>query len=265
LKRFETTVEKLRRFKSRLSSIEDIAGCRVVLPTIGEKHHLAELVTQEWSTVRTRDYQTKPRDGYRALHVVVRAHGRPVEVQLRTELEDRWANTAEALADVVDPEIKYGGGPALVHDVLGRASEMFAVFDEAIAVDSRFRGALRAVRGDPEKIQALRTTEAGLDARALAMHGYLMKNLLAGAVTFAGLLEQLEHESVATSEAVVARIRSSFTESLGVVSGLADSIALLTGRLEAVASSGSAPDEDASPYRELLASLRDLEARRGSA
>ena len=265
LKRFETTVDKLRRFRSRLSSIEDIAGCRVVLPTIGEKQRLAELVTQEWSVVRTRDYQARPRDGYRALHLVVRAHGRPVEVQLRTELEDRWANTAEALADVVDPDIKYGGGPALVRDVLGRASEMFAVFDGAIALDLRFRGALLAVRDDPGKMTALRTTEAGLDARAGAMHAYLMKNLLEGAVTFVALFEHLEEESVATSEVVVARIRSSVTEALGSVSGLADSIALLTGRLEAVASSGSAPDGDAPPYRELLASLRDLEARRGSA
>ncbi len=77
LKRFETTVEKLRRHKSRLSSIEDIAGCRVVVPTTRDKHELLALVTRRWEVVRKRDYQAEPRGGYRALHVVVRSHGHP--------------------------------------------------------------------------------------------------------------------------------------------------------------------------------------------
>ena len=130
LKRFETIVEKLRRMTTRLSGIEDIAGCRVVLPTMREQHEMFARIRAELEVVRDRDYQTAPRDGYRALHVVVRAQGRPVEVQVRTELEDQWANASERLAGRIDPDIKYGGGPPYVRAVLDRASDACGRIDE---------------------------------------------------------------------------------------------------------------------------------------
>ena len=129
LKRFETIVEKLRRMTTRLSGIEDIAGCRVVLPTMREQHEVLARVRAELEVVRERDYQTAPRDGYRALHVVVRAQGRPVEVQLRTELEDMWANLSERLAHAYDPDIKYGGGPADIRGALDALSRAMGEFD----------------------------------------------------------------------------------------------------------------------------------------
>ena len=110
LKRFETTVEKLRRSTSDLSRLEDIAGCRVVLPTMVEQRQVLYRIRGAWEVMRERDYQTTPRDGYRALHIVVSVQGRPVEVQVRTLWEDMWANASEALANNLDPEIKYGGG-----------------------------------------------------------------------------------------------------------------------------------------------------------
>ena len=103
LKRFETTVEKLRRLTSDLARLEDIAGCRVVVPTMREQRDILGLIRQEFKIIRERDYQAEPRDGYRALHVVVHSQGKAVEVQLRTELEDQWANTVERLADRLRP------------------------------------------------------------------------------------------------------------------------------------------------------------------
>ena len=118
LKRFETVVEKLRRSTSDLSRLEDIAGCRVVLPTMVEQRQVLDRIRGAWEVMRERDYQTTPRDGYRAIHIVVRAQGRPVEVQVRTlRLEDLWANASEALANNLDPEIKYGGGPSAAREV----------------------------------------------------------------------------------------------------------------------------------------------------
>ena len=73
LKRFETVVEKLRRRTNDLSRLEDIAGCRVILPTMVEQHQTRNRIRESWDIVRERDYQTTPRDGYRALHIVVRA------------------------------------------------------------------------------------------------------------------------------------------------------------------------------------------------
>ena len=133
LKRFETTVEKLRRSRTDLSRLEDIAGCRVVLPTMIEQRQVFDRIRGAWEVMRERDYQTAPRDGYRALHIVVRAHGRPVEVQVRTLLEDAWANASEALARSVDPEIKYGGGPSAAREILENASLICDGLDARLA------------------------------------------------------------------------------------------------------------------------------------
>lgn len=131
LKRFETVVEKLRRSTSDLSRLEDIAGCRVVLPTMTEQPQVLDSIRSTWEVIRERDYQTSPRDGYRARHIVVGAQGRPVEVQVRTLWEDMWANASEALAKSVDPEIKYGGGPSEARKVLDDASMLCAGLDAA--------------------------------------------------------------------------------------------------------------------------------------
>ncbi len=129
LKRFETVVKKLRRGTSDLSRLEDIAGCRVV-PTMREQHQVLDRIRSGWEMVRERDYRTSPRDGYRAIHIVVRAQGRPVEVQVRTELEDLWANVSEALAERLDPEIKYGGGPTGIRQLLGGMSSFCEKVDD---------------------------------------------------------------------------------------------------------------------------------------
>jgi ppGpp synthetase/RelA/SpoT-type nucleotidyltranferase len=47
-----------------------------------------------------------------------------VEVQVRTELEHSWARLSEKLSDVVDPTIKYGGGPEPIKSKLRRISEV---------------------------------------------------------------------------------------------------------------------------------------------
>lgn len=133
LKRFETVVEKLQRGTSDLSRLEDIAGCRVVLPTMIEQQQVLDRIRKTWQVIRERDYQASPRDGYRALHVVVRVRERPVEVQIRTAWEDMWANASEELAKRVDPAIKNGGGPPAVREVLEDLSLLCAGLDAAFA------------------------------------------------------------------------------------------------------------------------------------
>lgn len=133
LKRLETVVEKLRRSPTDLSRLEDIAGCRVVLPTMAEQHTVFDRIRATWEVMRERDYQATPRDGYRARHIVVRVRERPVEVQVRTLLEDAWANASEALAKSVDPDIKYGGGPSAARDVLDSASLICDGLDARLA------------------------------------------------------------------------------------------------------------------------------------
>jgi len=109
LKTVNTIVEKLRRDKTRLAEMQDIAGLRVVADIgLAEQTVLAEKVSAIFATAKVVDRREKPRYGYRAVHVVAVVDGYPVEIQIRTKLQDLWAQALERLADEVGRGIRYG-------------------------------------------------------------------------------------------------------------------------------------------------------------
>ena len=62
---------------------------------------------------RYRDYVREPKDsGYRALHLVALKKGRHVEVQVRTQLQDTWANQVEHDSRQQRTDFKSGRGEA---------------------------------------------------------------------------------------------------------------------------------------------------------
>ena len=122
IKQIGSVAAKLRRMRTKLSGLEDIAGCRVVVPTPDDVNQmLVECVTLRVS--RVRDYRAQSHNGYRALHLIVRADdGKPVEVQLRTRAQHAWANLTERFASILDPDLKYGGGSAQERSLLDQFS-----------------------------------------------------------------------------------------------------------------------------------------------
>jgi ppGpp synthetase/RelA/SpoT-type nucleotidyltranferase len=72
------------------------------------------------------DRRNKPSHGYRAVHIIAKIAGKPVEIQVRSELQHVWAELSEKLSDVVDPTIKYGGGSDDVQHVLNYVSSHIA-------------------------------------------------------------------------------------------------------------------------------------------
>ena len=110
-----TLAEKLSREHGiQLSRINDVAGARVVV----EGGHLAQdaavqgivdLFSEEEShKPLVIDRRVDPRQGYRAVHVIIHYDGVPVEIQVRTELQDSWAQLFERLADQWGRGIRYG-------------------------------------------------------------------------------------------------------------------------------------------------------------
>ena len=69
------------------------------------------------------DRREQPSHGYRAVHVLVQEAGKIVEIQVRTSLQQLWAELSEKASDVLDPAIKYGRGPEAWQRVLGAASK----------------------------------------------------------------------------------------------------------------------------------------------
>ena len=125
VKQIDSVAAKLRRLPTmRLSVLEDIAGCRIVVATTRDADRLAGACSA-LKISRKRNYHESPHNGYRAMHLTVRASdGRPVEVQIRTEIEELWANLAERCAALVDPELKYGGGSQEFREFLDEMSEL---------------------------------------------------------------------------------------------------------------------------------------------
>ncbi|MGH2736230.1 MAG: hypothetical protein ACRDKZ_11670 [Actinomycetota bacterium] len=127
LKTPTTIVEKLRRERTRLSTIQDIAGLRIVSDmTLAEQDELVERVIAEFPGARTQDRRLVPSYGYRAVHIIVEVSGLPVEIQIRTRLQDLWAQTMERLADRWGREIRYGALPKddAQRDVVQRLIEL---------------------------------------------------------------------------------------------------------------------------------------------
>lgn len=80
--------------------------------------------------MRTKDYIKEPRSsGYRAIHHIVRRDGRLIEVQLRTVLQDAWANQVEEDSRRLATGYKFGRGGEDVHDYYRIVSEAFAALD----------------------------------------------------------------------------------------------------------------------------------------
>lgn len=115
LKTHNTIVEKLRRERSLdLSRVQDIAGCRIVVRGgRSEQDQTVEQITGYFPASRVIDRRVKPSSGYRAVHLVVTVDGWPVEIQVRTALQDAWAQVFEQFADMYGRPLRYGGPPVI--------------------------------------------------------------------------------------------------------------------------------------------------------
>ena len=58
-----------------------------------------------------KDRRRQPSHGYRAVHVVVYLDNMPVEIQVRTTMQDAWAQITESLGDLWGRGLRYGLPP----------------------------------------------------------------------------------------------------------------------------------------------------------
>jgi ppGpp synthetase/RelA/SpoT-type nucleotidyltranferase len=123
-------VEKLRRESIRLSQIQDIAGCRVVVAGLIEQDRVIASLRSAFPGASIIDRRNAPSHGYRAVHVVVSVLDRLVEVQVRSRLQHLWAELSEKCSDVFDDaSIKYGGGRENVRGMLDGVSQLVLEYE----------------------------------------------------------------------------------------------------------------------------------------
>lgn len=117
-KSIDTLLDKLRRSPTfELPTIQDVAGVRIVGPmSLADQDTLARGIANALEAMqpehdrqpaRIVDRRSEPIAGYRAVHLVVRVVGLPVEIQVRTEMQATWADTYEKFADMFGRPLRY--------------------------------------------------------------------------------------------------------------------------------------------------------------
>ena len=136
LKRRDTVWDKLRREPTmKLSRMQDIGGCRAVLPSLDaieriQRRFTANSQRRNSTGDRVIDYVQHPRDsGYRAVHIHTRYRGRRVEVQLRTPWQHLWARVVEDLTSRTGIDYKSGDGRPELHQLLRTLGDLYATRD----------------------------------------------------------------------------------------------------------------------------------------
>jgi len=117
-------IEKLHRESIRLSQMQDIAGCRLIVQHAPAQNRVVDRLKTSLARAVVVDRRKEPTHGYRAVHVIAIVRNKPIEIQIRTELEHLWAQLSEKLSDALDPSIKYGGGDPAVRKWLSNTSRL---------------------------------------------------------------------------------------------------------------------------------------------
>ena len=127
-KRRSTIFDKLMRHPNmRLSSMDDVAGCRLIFDTIDELHafrarlHTAKFKHRLRNPIDKYDYIQHPKPtGYRGIHDVYiynvksrtnqNCNGLNVEIQYRTRIQHAWSTTVEIIGLITENQPKFQRG-----------------------------------------------------------------------------------------------------------------------------------------------------------
>jgi hypothetical protein len=132
LERNRPTDDEPDRTKMKLTSMQDIGGCRAILKDVGSVRALVEFYKNDRYTkniYRDKDYIANPKDdGYRCVHLIYRYkttstsesrsellegyNGLRIEIQVRSRLQHLWATAVEIVDIFTGQEIKLGKGKA---------------------------------------------------------------------------------------------------------------------------------------------------------
>lgn len=175
LKRVPSIMIKLQRNHSmKLSTVQDIGGCRAVVENVGDVHKLANAYEHI-----VRDYIENPKkDGYRSIHLVEAYRptlekyeylkGRKIEIQLRTRLQHAWATAVETVDSILGQQLKTGGGEDKWKRFFSLASSFIALKEKCSSVpgtpddEKDLRSELKVLAEDLRVYDKLEGVAAGI-------------------------------------------------------------------------------------------------------
>ncbi len=141
-----------------------------MVPDLSVQDEVGRDVAATLAEVRMVHLRANPHSGYRAVHIIATSSGGvAVEIQIRTQMQDLYAQVSEKLADQYGEDVKYGGGPANVRSTLAILAR------EAGRID-RYK---RSVKDERPDASAILDVEEELRAMAFAITdlGILMEEV----------------------------------------------------------------------------------------
>lgn len=149
LKREPQIISKLERYrKMNMSRMQDIGGCRAILPggAIRLQGVLAR-IENRWDVIDVHDYAAKPQPtGYRAIHVVVMRDDRRIEVQLRTPRQHEWSSVVERTGLRLRMPLKEGRGDSELLRYFELAANALALEEAGLPADDALEAELAELR-----------------------------------------------------------------------------------------------------------------------
>lgn len=133
LKRKPQIIRKLNRLSVRLTQLQDVGGCRIIVDKdtdVDQLHAFIENRVNAQSNLkidRITDYREKGRDitGYRALHILLYRSGYKLELQIRSRIQHYWAESIERTSVIYGYHLKEGEGDPAVIGYFQRLSDAF--------------------------------------------------------------------------------------------------------------------------------------------
>ena len=134
--------KKLRRIPSKLNQMQDLGGCRAILPSMRAANALIQAFRDNplHEFFSESDYIANPKPGgYRCHHVIYKFkgagesevfNGRRIEVQIRSRLQHSWATAVEAVGLFLKQDLKAGIGNASWLRLLELMSAELAVAED---------------------------------------------------------------------------------------------------------------------------------------
>ena len=106
LKRNKSIIRKLIREPNMdLSRMSDIAGLRIIVKDIESQLQLSSVVENSMDTEKINNY-VDTKNNYRAIHILGKYDNKPIEIQVRTLLQQLWAVESESYGE----KVKEGSG-----------------------------------------------------------------------------------------------------------------------------------------------------------
>lgn len=179
LKRKPQILRKLRRFSVRLTQLQDIGGCRVIVNKNSDVNKIFYFIMDRLEAsnfvkvIRKTDYRERGRDdtGYRALHVILEISGCMLELQLRSKIQHYWSESIERTSVLYGKRLKEKEGDSLVIEYFKKFSDALHELEASNAITSRTEIDLQEAR---ELAEA--TIHASTNGKAIS--GYVNESVI---------------------------------------------------------------------------------------